>query len=52
MAYHLATIAIFLAACISGCQLIPPDNGAEEALENFILQETGVNVDFTGDTPE
>jgi hypothetical protein len=29
-----------------------PDNPLEELAEDFIEKETGINVDFTGSTPE
>lgn len=39
-----------------GCQLVknnyPDDNPVEESIEDVIENKTGINVDFTGRTPE
>ena len=39
---------------LGGCSLLSqyPDSVIEERVEDFIEEETGIEVDFTGSTPE
>ena len=51
-------VSLIIAACVGGCSYfnrtvgLPDDHAAEEALEEKIKQETGVDLDLTPLTPE
>ncbi len=48
-------ISFMLVPMFAGCQYLswfPDDNRLEEYVEDVIYEETGVQVDFSGDSPE
>lgn len=48
----LLYVPTFLAFTSCGILNMFPDNPIEEAAEDFIKDNTGVEVDFTGNSPE
>lgn len=50
----IAVMACFLGACtyINGKLGLPPDHAIEEALEDHIEANTGIELDLTPDSPE
>lgn len=49
---YLICIAIALISHSCALLRLYPDNPIEEKAEDLIEEETGVKIDFTGDTPE
>lgn len=55
----LGSVILLMIAFLMSCStlnivksLYPEDNFIEEEVEDFIYDETGVEIDFTGSTPE
>lgn len=43
---------IFVLFSLYGCSSYPDDNFVEEAIEEKIMEKTGINLDFTGHSEE
>lgn len=41
-----------LPVALFSCSMYPNDNFVEEEIEEVIMQKSGVNIDFTGSSPE
>lgn len=50
-----SVIALLILPMLFSCEYLswyPDDNPIEEAVEDIILEKTGVDVDFSGDSKE
>jgi hypothetical protein len=48
----ISTYPLVMSIVSTSCSMYPQDNALEERFESYIRDKTGIEIDFTGNSPE